>query len=525
MASLTPPLKFPSIRTQILLSLGLLSLGIGIFALVSGLLLQQIARGRSTLKEEWREMDEALRLDRNVEVLHGIIFESCMADRSFPPETYAEALQRVKLQFAELEAYQLVQDPGETLHDEGERIAMQALSRHLVFIERQISQLRGSGPELAVAYYTQVFPAFSELESDIDHFVLSAQGEIDAALKSIREAQRNSEDVLIGGMATLLLLITLFFFAFGFYYLRPVGRIHRGVQRLATGDFSARISMSRRDELGELASAFNAMARELQEYHSRMEGELERAQRLAGIGRLAAGVAHEINNPLASIAACSEGILRRWEGRENGASGEAHEDLDYLRQIRDEVYRCKSITQRLLDFSGRRPTKLEPVDLGAVVTETLDLVQHQIADKPIRIEWTPPSKPRLFMGDALQIRQVILNLLINAIDSLGGEGVVTVRVARDRESGGVQLSVSDTGCGIEQETLGQIFEPFYTTKASGSGTGLGLSICHTIATAHGGALTAESPGPGKGSTFRLSLPAPEPASATRAKKGEVHVAG
>ncbi|TMB61689.1 MAG: PAS domain S-box protein, partial [Deltaproteobacteria bacterium] len=229
-----------------------------------------------------------------------------------------------------------------------------------------------------------------------------------------------------------------------------------------------------------------------------------RAEKLAAVGRLAAGVVHEINNPLATISACAEALQSRLqEGAFDGSS--ALDDLrEYLGLIRGEAFRCKSITNGLLDFSRTRAVEHAPVNLQDVVSSAARLLSHQQRGFAIEIQIETPDDLAPVSGDTSQLQQAVIALAANAIDAMPKGGLLTIS-ARNREND-VLIEVSDTGVGIPSENLARIFEPFFTTKEVGHGTGLGLAVCYGILTEHGGTLDVQST-VGAGTTFTITLPA------------------
>jgi signal transduction histidine kinase len=237
--------------------------------------------------------------------------------------------------------------------------------------------------------------------------------------------------------------------------------------------------------------------------------EVIRSEQLASVGFLAAGVAHEINNPLASIAMCAESL----EGRVDAlASAEADAAVvrRYLALIQSEAFRCKGITEKLLDFSRLGEVRRQATALVAVVADVAEMLRHvgRFAGRTIEIEQGPDV---LVMVNPQEIKQVVLNLLVNALDSIEESG--TVRVTARRTGGEAVLTLTDDGCGMTPEVLEHLFEPFFTRRKSGQGTGLGLSIVHRIVADHGGRIQAASDGPGTGSTFRVTLPLAQVAAA------------
>lgn len=231
------------------------------------------------------------------------------------------------------------------------------------------------------------------------------------------------------------------------------------------------------------------------------------AEKLAAIGQLAAGVMHEINNPLATIAACAESLsLALGDARRGGAEIPA-ETGDYLRIVESEVQRCKRIVDRLLEFSRPKPLTPEPVDVNAVVEQTLFLLKHHTRFKRFTVQVELAESPPVTLGNTEQLVQVLMALLINAMDATGDQGTIDVRTAHaSGPPAQAVIEVRDHGHGIPRSQLAKIFEPFYTTKAPGRGTGLGLSICYGIVAEHGGSIEVESLD-GAGTAFRVHLPA------------------
>jgi two-component system NtrC family sensor kinase len=233
----------------------------------------------------------------------------------------------------------------------------------------------------------------------------------------------------------------------------------------------------------------------------RVQGQIMQSEKLAAIGQLAAGVMHEINNPLATISACVAAI----EGRIPPGT-DAGQVSEYLQTIDREVERCSRIVDGLLDFSRPKATAKRPVSLNALVDETLFLLKHHQRFKHLAVERAlAPGLPET-RGSAEQLIQVLMALMLNALDAMeqGGRLIVRTGVSPAR-AGEVVVEVQDTGVGIPVPDQGKIFEPFYTTKPPGRGTGLGLSICYGIVSDHGGRIEVDS-APGRGATFRVFLP-------------------
>lgn len=295
------------------------------------------------------------------------------------------------------------------------------------------------------------------------------------------------------------------------WVLNPVRLLQRGVRRVARGSFDYKIDLHSGDEMQDLAEAFNDMTARLSATYAELEEKVQqrsrqlvRSERLAGVGFLAAGVAHEINNPLASIAFCSEALENRLEDLVGGSEDPDHQVIsNYLKMIQEEAFRCKNITERLLDFARCNDIKRERTDLVGLTQGVVDMLRHigKYRGKTIQFQ---PKEAVLAHVDAQEIKQVALNLMVNALESMDEGGVLRVETRYDH--GMAEISFRDDGCGMAADVLENIFEPFFTRRRDGKGTGLGLSITHRIVNQHHGEITATSPGEGQGSTFRVRLP-------------------
>jgi two-component system NtrC family sensor kinase len=293
------------------------------------------------------------------------------------------------------------------------------------------------------------------------------------------------------------------------WVFRPLRLLGHGSRRVAAGDFDYRIRLDTRDEMAELAEALNDMTERFQSIRDDLDRQVQlrtreaiRGEQLASVGFLAAGVAHEINNPLASIAMCAESLESRLADLAPAAA-DAQVARRYLELIQAEAFRCKGITEKLLDFSRLGEVKRQPAAVMALVADVAEMLRHvgRFAGRTIEIESGPDL---LVMVNPQEIKQVVLNLLVNALDSIEDAG--RVAVAARRSGGECVLTFTDDGCGMTEEVLEHLFEPFFTRRRAGQGTGLGLSIVHRIVADHGGRIEATSAGPGRGSTFRVTLP-------------------
>ena len=318
-----------------------------------------------------------------------------------------------------------------------------------------------------------------------------------------------------------LVIVAGSFFFFRNSVVQPFKVLLNGSRLIAQGQFDHRIHLKSHDELSELGGALNKMTDafvsirdNLNETVQQRTREVVRSEQLASVGFLAAGVAHEINNPLASIAWSAEALEARLHeilhcsAESTSVQSFDQEQLDvlrkYLKRIQDEAFRCKGITERLLDFSrlGESQRK-QQTDIQESLNDVIALVKHlgQYRHKTIELAgsedvwaWVSPT----------EFKQIVLNLLTNALDACDEGGVVRVSLQADHEK--FTLVVTDNGCGMTPEVMTHLFEPFFTRRRDGRGTGLGLSITYRIVEDHGGNLVPSSAGINQGSTFTLTMP-------------------
>lgn len=321
----------------------------------------------------------------------------------------------------------------------------------------------------------------------------------------------------------LLLIMTLSWFFIWRVVDRPITALKRATEHIKSGDLGYQIQVSSEDELAELARSFNGMSSRLESEHNQnlswthtleervdhKTRELTRAhehalqtEKMASIGKMAAVLAHEINNPLSGILTYAK-LLRKWTDREDIGESRRAEIRDSLDLIASESRRCGDLVKNLLTFSRTTPMNLQPTDLNHVIEQSLRLVQHQADLAGIQVQ--PQLEPDLPLVrcDAAQIEQVLLALIMNAMDAMPQGGNLWIISSSSDHS--VQIIVRDDGSGIPAEILPRIFEPFLTTKETGRGVGLGLAISHSILERHNGTIEVQSE-VGRGTTFTVTLP-------------------
>jgi signal transduction histidine kinase len=370
--------------------------------------------------------------------------------------------------------------------------------------------------------------------------ILHAESFIDEATRESRDWNFTLTVIMIAATAIVVIVVARAGID------RPVADLVNRFRAVGSGDLSSRVPLRRGDEFGELGREFEGMVTQLedarrsllaeQEERRRVEEHLRRSERLASVGRLAAGLAHEIGTPLNVIGGRAEALQRRLAGNE--ATGRS------LAIITAQIERISRIVRSLLDFARGSTPRLAPTSVADIVRGVLDLMEHRIDHGGIQVSLeVEPDLPRV-RADADQLQQVFLNLASNALDAMPDGGSLKIRAARapappplagalaidgapgaNPPAGFVAISVVDTGTGIRTEHQGRVFDPFFTTKDVGQGTGLGLSVSYGIVRDHGGAIELDSL-PGAGSRFTVYLPVdgPRPSAVPVAERRALELA-
>jgi len=349
-------------------------------------------------------------------------------------------------------------------------------------------------------------------------------GVIDVALsleKVDRQIRRNRNNMIWFGLASILgisLLVALFIQRF---VDQPVRLLVSGFQRVAGGDLNQRVYIPSGDEMGVLARAFNRMAEdlkkadeEIKEWGRTLEHKVEekaaelqniqehliQTEKMASLGILGAGVAHEINNPLAIISMYAEMSLEEIE-KINGLE----EIRDNLQTIIRKSEIAGNIVRNLLQFSRQTTSEKKIIDLNVTIEKSLNIIRNQAEIQNVKIaaDLAPDLRP-IFADDA-KLQQVWTNIILNALQAMPEGGTLTITTRNLAGNHTLEVSFTDTGVGISRENLGKIFDPFFTTKDTGKGTGLGLSVSYGIIQEHDGTISVESE-PGKGTTFTFRIP-------------------
>ena len=304
-------------------------------------------------------------------------------------------------------------------------------------------------------------------------------------------------------LTVFALVVALIMMLVAHWTLRPLRTLRAGARTIGQGNYDHRVRIRARDEIGDLATEFNAMAKGIQEREQQLietERKAAREKRLATVGRAAAQITHEVRNPLSAIGLNAE--MLEDELAELGDSEAAEEARSLLHAITREIDRLTEVTEAYLQFARLPRPRFEEEDVGEVIRSVLEFVQAELDADAIVVE-TEIEAPLLVRHDENQIRQAVLNLVRNAREAMAEQGGGTLTVSARRVEGSVEVSVADTGPGLEPEARKQIFDPFFTTKDKG--TGLGLAVTSQIVEEHGGTIRAEARREG-GLRFVFTLP-------------------
>ena len=309
-----------------------------------------------------------------------------------------------------------------------------------------------------------------------------------------------------------LIIITLGIYLFSRGIIRPMALLKEAAESIAGGSLEQRVNIKASNEIGSFALSFNIMADKLEEKIktlerlnkelTAMQGELVRSEKLATVGRLAAGIAHEIGNPLGAILGYVD-ILKKQESSAFG--GRSQESEEILTRLEKEILRIDAIVRGLLDFSRPSKDALHTIDINRTVEDSVEILLPQFSANGISFDLKlDKDMPNVLMDDG-KLKQVLLNIFINAKDAMPEGGKIFIKTTQALGRSYVIISITDTGRGIREEDIGKIFDPFFTTKEQEKGTGLGLSVSLGIIEAYGGDIKVKSK-EGEGTTFEVFLP-------------------
>lgn len=282
---------------------------------------------------------------------------------------------------------------------------------------------------------------------------------------------------------------------------RPINYLVGVAAQISSGDFDVKVNVNTKDEIGQLEIAFNIMAAALRERDEELKNQtnlkLMRSEKLAALGRMAAGIAHEINNPLTGVLMYGYILLENMPH-----DSQERKDME---TIINETTRCREIIRDLLDFSRENVPEKKPVEINQVIDKAVSIIDKKLYFEKIEIVRDFSDALPGVPADSNQLQQVFINLFLNAVEAMPDGGRLVIRTAPGGDNMNVIIKITDTGTGIPPENTDKIFDPFFTTKEIGKGTGLGLAVTYGIIQKHGGQIVFESE-PGRGTSFTIKLP-------------------
>ncbi len=405
-------------------------------------------------------------------------------------------------------------------------------------------------------YFEVIVPVVSRIEK-LDRETLGITGGLDGAidppyvteqigtirlilsLDMVNQAIADASKTVVALTVLVLILSLMVLTSMVKFVTRPIKKLVVATDQISRGDLSQQVVLNQNDEIGQLASTFNKMVdslkqsrKEVEQYNRTLEEkiiertlELEEAQaqliqseKLGAIGQLAAGVAHELNNPLGGILGYTQFALEKMKKikPEEVTAREMDKYIRYLTDVETQARRCKTIVQNLLRFSrSSRTSEFNEVDINRVISDTCTFVEHQVSMNQISLSVQTSNDLPPIHGNASQLQQVLTNLIINAMHASPPNTeiklITQLSPALGEFGGALEILCVDQGVGIPPEDIKKIFEPFFTTKEVGKGTGLGLSVSYGIIKEHGGEIKVKS-APGEGTTFTVILPVQKPQS-------------
>lgn len=490
-------------RRMILNTVGL---AVSLTALGAVTLWGLMAARRSTevAREEYVELRLALEVDEHVLAAR----EALVAGQGVSQVRHEVNAALAAL--AEFRRFQTTQQRDRNRHEEKEAAL-------LMTIEEDLQEaLGGVTPARAehAADMTSVLSVFGRTQTQIKRLSNEMDEQI-ARAQTMSDRTIRSMLAVIGSACLFIVAVTVSLNIAQYRSIVvPLQRLAAGARRIAAGRLSERVNVATEGEFAEVGRDFDHMASKLEDLYTTLEErvrekscELVRSERLASVGYLAAGVAHEINNPLGIITGYAEVTLKRLQRERGGGKGVNTEEA--MRIIRDEAFRCKEITDKLLSLAAGHELVRERVQVRHIIDDVVSILGTlpQYRDRRLTAH-VDGAEGLEILGNETELRQVIMNLAINALEAVQPK-VGEVRFDGRRRNGVVELVVSDNGRGMTGDVLAHVFEPFFTDRnhAPSRGTGLGLSITHAIIEAHGGRIRAESDGPNTGSRFFIELPA------------------
>ena len=510
-----------TIRNKVIICLGLLMTIIGTLAFSGFQGVYSYRRLARSISKRAEELPLAEDLRSHTENLQAVLKKQKTSSTKPPQSAVEDLIQHMSLLARSIDAYE-----GELNNTEDSELSINDTQRELEIVREIRSELLTAEKLLTTPNALASSSSFDAINESIailtqksDLVPRILQQRMGSFVDEVRMEYRTW--IVVTWVTTITataLLVQLIRLGHA-WILKPFNKLISGSRRVAQGDLEFQIQTDTDDDIAELAAAMNNMTRNFRLIRNDLDEQVQirtkeaiRSEQLASVGFLAAGVSHEINNPLASIAMCAESLesrvteLTSFEGdvKDSENMGVI---LKYLQRIQHEAFRCKGITERLLDFSRVGETQRQQIPIQPIIEDTLELIKHVGKYKDKTVQFAYDRGDIVAVVHAQEIKQVMLNLVTNALDSLDDAGLVTVHLGGDAKQ--CRITITDDGCVMTSEVLQQLFQPFFTQRRDGRGTGLGLSITYRIVSEHGGTISATSNGPGQGSQFVVTLPAQE----------------
>jgi signal transduction histidine kinase len=475
-----------------------LALAIGAALVASTVGLGRIANDARRVLEENREARLAARIVSALDHLSPEALDRAHAGGALEP-SMAEA----RAALTDMIEGAGTTDPSEEGHQSEETAMAARITADLDAIEDWLRRSPVESLEVAVSRRLSESRRLAEsLSHETDEEAHKAAEHLLGAIHRLRELFLLSAGLSLGVLIAGFALVHR-------NLVRPVRSLREGTRRFGAGELDRRVPVESGDEIGDLAREFNAMADRLSRSHRDLEQRVEartrqfyHAARLAGLGTLAAGIAHEVNTPLATIASCAEGLQRRARAR----TLDPETQLSYSETIVREAYRAREITGHVLDFARKDPGEMEVQALEPSLRDAAHMLERLCVERGVRLQVDIADDLPPVGINRSEIRQAVVNLLKNAVEATPGGGAV--RLSARSLGDGISVEVRDEGPGIPAEHRDEIFDPFFTTKPASAGTGLGLSLVFGIVERHDGSVELDESTTERGALFRIVLPVP-----------------
>jgi signal transduction histidine kinase len=373
---------------------------------------------------------------------------------------------------------------------------LESMTANLLQYEGLLSQLQTLGQVPLEAPGLELASIEASLRERGAVIVEEAENLVERERQAVKSMLAVSQRIPLAILLVLIGVIAYTAYLIRKQMLAPLNRMMKATQRIANGDFTPITPVRKyHDEFSHLAVAMNSMMIQL----AHRQDLLVRAHKLKAVGTLTAGVAHELNNPINNIMLTASSLQEDYEGLTD------EDRLDMVKDLVGESERAQQIVRNLLDFARESTVQLQPVNPQRLVEETLRLASNQIKLAKVKVRGEIDSNLPPVYGDFQQLTQVMLNIVLNALDAMPGGGTLTIALRTPSGKDQIAVEVTDTGIGMPEQVLANVFDPFFTTKSAATGTGLGLSVSLGIIRQHGGDILVRSK-VGEGTTFTVQLP-------------------